>query len=104
MTSANDREKHLQEWERSGLSKTAYAKSQGINRTTFYRWFREGKAGDEASEGFLRLQVTQGEKNDTSIGTDSCIEIYLPNEYRLIVVKGFDRETLAAIITLLEVR
>ena len=34
-----ERQQHIEEWKRSSLSKTAYAKSAGIITTTFYNWF-----------------------------------------------------------------
>ena len=36
----SERQKHLENWKRSSMSKAAYAKSAGIFPTTFYTWIR----------------------------------------------------------------
>lgn len=89
MTNAEERERHIREWEKSGLSKTAYAKQHGIKRTTFYRWFRERRNSEDASAGFIELTMNEWRTGDVRAGYESGIELHLPRGYRLTVTKGF---------------
>jgi hypothetical protein len=104
MRNTKEREKHIQEWKKSGLSKTAYAKQHGINRTTFYRWFRERRTTDDASDGFIEITMNGWKTEDTRTFFGPGVELHLPNGYRLTVSKGFDTETFTTILNLLEVR
>jgi transposase-like protein len=39
MYTKSERQQHIEEWKKSLLSKSGYAKSAGISPTTFYNWF-----------------------------------------------------------------
>ena len=104
MINPKERETHIYAWGKSGLSKTAYAKQHGINRTTFYRWFRERRNTDDASDGFIEITMNRLKTEDTNLFSGPGIELHLPQGYRLAVSKGFDAETFTAILNLLEAR
>jgi transposase-like protein len=54
----------VEEWEKSGKSKRAFAKELGLNVQTFTNWTRKGTAG----QGFVEL-AGEPEQNEGNIGT-----------------------------------
>ena len=51
-----ERQEHLENWRKGGLSKAEYAKSAGIVETTFYNWAQ--KAGKK-KQGFVEIQKSK---------------------------------------------
>ena len=49
-------------WQRSGLSKSAFADSEGISRVSFYSWckkFETKTDSQDASTGFTRIELAE---------------------------------------------
>jgi hypothetical protein len=55
--SKTERLEHLEKWGKSSMSKRAYAKTVGIEPTTFYTWSRNRKLKEEQSneQGFVEI-------------------------------------------------
>jgi hypothetical protein len=111
--------KHNVAYEGSGQSQPAYCALHGLNAKTFARWrtvFRRGSSTSPprqikpprrkpANPGFVRLhvddEVAQGAVSAPSLaGNFSGIAIS-HGDIRIDVARGFDRPTLAAILSLL---
>ena len=48
-----ERQEHIENWKKSNLAKTAYAKSAGIFPTTFYNWVKEKTR--KKKQGFVEI-------------------------------------------------
>jgi transposase len=49
-------------WQRSGLSKAAFADSEGISKVSFYSWckkFETKSDSQDASTGFTRIELAE---------------------------------------------
>jgi hypothetical protein len=49
-------------WQRSGLSKSAFADSEGISKVSFYSWckkFETKSDSQDASTGFTRIELAE---------------------------------------------
>ena len=49
-----ERQEHVERWKKGALSKAAYAKSVGINETTFYTW---AKGAASEGQGFVEISA-----------------------------------------------
>ena len=57
MTS-KQRQQHVEAWERSGLSRSAYCRLHGLNKTTFSRWVRrQASAVVMPAPGLIPVEV-----------------------------------------------
>ena len=52
--SEQERQEHIENWKKGTISKAAYAKSAGIEPTTFYTWTR-GKTDTAGETGFIEI-------------------------------------------------
>lgn len=59
-----ERAEHIKRFEESGLSKTAYAKKEGINAVTFYSWFHKAET---KQGGFIELRQKENKENSGTI-------------------------------------
>ena len=102
-TRKEEREQHICAWRASGLSKTEYCRQKGLNRGTFYRWFREER--EEPLYGFIELSTQQFQQQERDSSVESAgIGVVLPNGYRMELEKRFDEETFTTVLVLLEAR
>jgi transposase-like protein len=82
----------------SGVAVASYCRKHGISKCSFYNWKRrlrqsaQGKVVPTAP--FVELK--------TPISSTAGIEICLPNDRRLLVGRGFDRDLLVELVHTLE--
>ena len=98
------KEEHLKKWERSGASKRAYARQQGINRNTFYGWFRgKPKAAGAEVNGLVELTM---KRSETVYGEnkEARISLVTRNGYRLELPDGYGRDEVNRLLDILEAR
>jgi transposase-like protein len=100
------------QWRRSGLSVREFCERESLSQPAFYSWRRE-LARRERSEApaagltprraaqaaaFVPVQIV----TPRPTGQAAAIEIVLPRGRRVRVRPGFDRDTLQAVLDLLE--
>ena len=99
-----ERVEHLKNWKKSGLSKREYARENGINRNTFYGWFRkieEPKPLVKSDMVEIKLPgTTRNFPGEKARG----ITVTTKNGYILSVPPGFDHREVGSLLDLLEVR
>ena len=72
-----ERLEHIENWKRSSLSKTAYAKSAGIIPTTFYTW--TGGMTPHEGQGFVEINKNGLTASARDIVIEKgCITIRVP--------------------------
>jgi len=83
----------------SGLTVAAYCRDRGIKDSAFYSWKRRlhSPAKSNRSSAPAFVEVTP-----PSAGTAGTIEIYLRDERRLLVRRGFDHDLLLDLVRTLE--
>lgn len=92
--------KHVEARERSGQSVREYCRARGLSESGFYFWKRELKRRDEgaASNGsapaFAEVRVAAAQ--------EALIEIAFAGARRVQVHPGFDEETLARVLAVVE--
>jgi hypothetical protein len=62
-TSIDTRYELFYRWQRSGLSKAAFADREGISKVSFYSWCKKFEAktdSRDASSGFTRIELAEG--------------------------------------------
>ena len=81
--SPEEKKSLLENYSKSGLSKKAFCKSQGIRRSTFYRWLEKSPQLLDLpeSEGFESLEITSSPVLNPDPKT--YLEIETPSGYRL---------------------
>jgi len=99
-----DRAYHLAKWKRSGVSKRAYARENGINRNTFYGWFGRA-AKKEPVERSEMVEVVFPKASGSSLEESiRSISVTTKNGYILSVCPGYDPSIVTSLLDLLEVR
>ena len=67
MTS-KQRQQHVEAWERSGLSRSAYCRLHGLNKTTFSRWVRrQASAVVMPAPGLIPVEVKREVAADAAL-------------------------------------
>jgi transposase len=89
-------------WKRSGLSVRAFCRTVDLNPVTFYWWRRELKRRDQAPPTPLFLPVRVLPEREQAEPSASGIEVVLANGRLVRVGAGFDSQTLARVVALLE--
>lgn len=94
---------YLARWEASGESVRSFCARQGLSEQNFYRWRRVLAERSEAPEvgvgsapRFVAVALEPGRRRS------SCLEVFLPGGRRVSVEPGFDPETLAQVVAVLE--
>jgi hypothetical protein len=73
-----ERQNHVAAWKAGGLSRSAYARGQGIPTTSFCKWAKEGGPG---GRGFVELPRTAFHQGNREIIIDKGdVRIRLPAE------------------------
>jgi transposase len=100
------------QWRRSGLSVREFCRREGLSEPLFYSWRRElaqremseslaaGVKGPAKTTHFVPVRIVA----PRSVGQTTAIEIVLSRGRRVRVRPGFDRDTLQAVLDLLEQR
>jgi len=101
-------------WRRSGLSVREFCRREGLSEQAFYSWRREltrRELSEAPAAGSTRQRAVQAASlvplqivTPHPIGQATAIEIVLPRGRRVRVRPGFDRDTLQAVLDLLEQR
>ena len=89
----------LAQHRRSGLTVLQFCAERGLSGATFYGWQRELKKRDGQATAFVPVQVV----TDDACG-NANVEIVLAAGRRLRVGPGFDPQTLAQVLDVLEGR
>lgn len=88
-------QKHIAEWETSGLSKSEYARNHGINKNTFYT--RVSKA--KKKEDLQLIPLPQSLLVEQRKVVDSTgLYIELPSSIKLQIENNFNQETFTRIL------
>lgn len=81
------------DWERSGLSQAEYCRQRQLSVTKFGYWRRRLSRKDESSGTFIELSGrTRGER----------LELELANGVVIRVPRGFERETLRKLLSVVQ--
>ncbi len=107
----------FRDWRRSELSVREFCDWRSLSEASFYAWRRElakrdregVSRGGRTANGpsmkagqFLPVQIVADAALDS--GADRCLEVHLPTGVRLRIPSGFDRQTLADVLSALERR
>jgi transposase len=89
--------RRLRDWQRSGLSVSAFCRRHGLAENRLYAWRRILAQRDAEQAIFVpvRLLAESGSQNGT-------LEVLLACGRRLRVAKGFDAATLRQLLAVLE--
>ncbi len=62
------RQQHIEAWQKSGLSRSAYCRLHGLHATTFSGWVRRYTApADERGPGLIPVEVRREEETDAGL-------------------------------------
>ena len=112
-TSSADKQRfwrdHMEGWQRSGVSQREYCAQQGLSLSTFTLWRRRLAAGSLVPVGVvdfvplpLPVALPGPNRGATALTRDTQTPIVvLAGGYRVEVAKGFDADTLRAVVTAL---
>ena len=92
----------IQQQAASGLSITEFCRRRELAQPTFFVWRRRLRVGvdtDRASPAFVELKVAGQDAREGDAGT---LELVLPGGRRVMVRRGFDRQTLLELMAALE--
>lgn len=92
---------HIQVWQSSGMSQSAYCREQGLCPQKFSYWKRKsltptGIAPKQVSSGFTRIQVDENSAPDTAFE----LAVQFPDGTRLLGIPA-DHLTLKSLIEVL---
>lgn len=90
----------LAQHRRSGLTVLQFCAERGLSGATFYGWQRELKKRDAQATAFVPVRVV----TDDDARGNANVEIVLTAGRRLRVGPGFDPQTLAQVLDVLEGR
>ena len=94
---------HLAGWASSGQSIIGYCRAQGLSEGCFHYWKNEVKRRDgggrpRSAGGLAFAEVRVAQTN----GDEALIDIVLSGARRVRVHRGFDEDTLARVVAVLE--
>lgn len=104
-----ERERYLETWKRSGLSKSVFCRQAGIKLSTFVGWAKRKEetvrqSGLKSKPEFVKLKPSgtgsAGLRNDAA-GTAICIQV---GRYHIGVGSAFETAVLQRVLNLLEDR
>ena len=90
--------KHLQAWNKSGLSQNGYAKQQGINPKTFNNWAKHATIENKQKAHFAEVVV----KENKAENQVSPLQLVINAKYILKIEQNFDKKTLVRTLQTLE--
>ena len=91
----------LDEWRRSGVTLTEFARREGLSRNRLSWW--RGRLGEERPPRFHRIELVGTPVSAVAGGGGGeGIEIVVGGARRVVVRPGFDRELLAEVLRVLE--
>jgi hypothetical protein len=83
-------------WQRSGLSKAAFADREGISKVSFYSWCRKFETktdSQDASTGFTRIELAES-------GPQSAVaKISYPSGVSVELFGSFDPDWIKALVS-----
>jgi transposase len=89
--------RRLRDWQRSGLSVSAFCRRYGLAEKYLYRWRRILAERDAEQAAFVPVRLLT-----ENACQDSALEVVLASGRRLRVAKGFDAATLRQLLAVLE--
>jgi hypothetical protein len=104
------------QWRRSGQSVRDYCRGKALSEPSFYAWRRElglrrvssprtrRQAADRGPASFLPVRVVAAASASPTAADAGGVEIVLDQRRTLRVRAGFDRQTLAEVLSVLEAR
>lgn len=91
---------HVERWRASGESIRGYCRAQGISESAFHFWKRELKRRD-ARRASREQSLAFAEVCLTSV-PEASLEVVCDTPRRILVHPGFDADTLARVVAVLE--
>jgi transposase len=88
----------LRNWQRSGLSVSAFCRQYGVAEGRFYAWRRLLARRDAEQPAFVPVRLAA----EKAPAVDGTLEVVLASGRRLRVPSGFDAATLRQVLTVLE--
>jgi hypothetical protein len=80
---------HIKKWRRSGQSKRAYCRAQGLNLASFYRWCGKLDVGADKKPKFIPLQLPRtSARYAVEIELGNGVVVRLSNEADGDLVRG----------------
>lgn len=82
-------------WQRSGLSKAAFAHKEGISKVSFYSWCKKFEAGTDSRDfqsGFSRIELAE------SATQAAVAKISYPNGVSLELFGSLDPDRIKALL------
>lgn len=89
--------RRLRDWQRSGLSVSAFCRCHGLGAHSFYAWRRILAQRDGEQADFIPVRLLA-----ESQSADGALEVLLASGRRLRVSPGFDAATLRQLLAVLE--
>ena len=89
--------RRLRDWQRSGLSVSAFCRRHGLAEKHLYRWRRILAERDAEQTTFVPVRLLTENSSQ-----DSTLEVLLASGRRLRVPRGFDAATLRQLLAVLE--
>jgi transposase len=89
--------RRLRDWERSGLSVSAFCRRYGVAENRLYAWRRILVQRDAAQAAFVPVRLLADNSSQ-----DNTLEVVLEGGRRLRVPEGFDAATLRQLLAVLE--
>lgn len=89
--------RRLRDWQRSGLSVSAFCRRYGLAEKHLYRWRRILAERDAEQTAFVPVRLLTENSSQ-----DSTLEVLMASGRRLRVPSGFDAATLRQLLAVLE--
>jgi hypothetical protein len=94
--------KAIQSWEASGISQSAFCRKTGLNVKTLNRWnlkLKHKNLTPKKSITFIQLPLMEQNKPESI--SENELQLYVNEQYRITVSKGFGEETLQRLLKVL---
>jgi hypothetical protein len=104
-TAARRWRKIIREQQASGLSVAEYCRQAGVSAWSLYCWRRRLRVERRTAAKFVEVKVTRGNAEASAEGRSpepSGVELHLPGLRCVMVRPGFDKQTLLALLQVLE--
>jgi transposase-like protein len=92
----------VEEQQASGLGVAAFCRRVGVAESSFYRWCQKLRDEQQFAEVRVAPEASEHAAPERVAADDPVLELWLPHERCLLVRPGFDRQTLADLLAVLE--
>ena len=88
-----DKLHYYQRWKKSGLSRSAFCRREGLRIPTFCKWIKQFEKNKKSEVSFIPLPIKEEKKV-----TDQSVEIQFPNGLRCRLSRRVDIEWIQQLI------